>query len=248
MSRTSRTGTTRSTRTARSLGTARPFLTAVAIGAVAAIGLVVAAPGSGAFAVTDPHTPQARLGHSIETGHLMDDIKSGKITEADVLHAASTGIDVNGQHIDNWIDLSPQQTAAADAQVASLRASAEADPRMMASLASTEAAIHASLGEGTSAVPTDGGSILESKHWWNHLVHWYTIYINHAWLRGLISVAAAAAGVAICVFFDLSRVTCGIIGALFAGGFAEVLKSSASCSGKGLYISLPDTWNSHCEQ
>ncbi|QIS39818.1 hypothetical protein [Clavibacter capsici] len=233
----------------------RSTLTTVAITAVAAIGIVIAAPGSGAFAVANPNSPEVRLSHSIESGHLLDDLKSGRITESDVLHAASTGIDVNGQHFDNWIDPSPEQTAAADAQVASLRASAEADPKMKASLESakasldsTEASLNASLKAGDPSALGTGGSISESKNIFKHLIHWFTLYINHDWLRGLIGTSAGIAGVSVCVFFDLSRVTCGIVGAFFAGGISEVVKGSASCSGKGLYIKIPDTWNSHCEE
>lgn len=228
--------------------TTRSILTTVAIGAVAAIGLVVAAPGSGAFAATNPNSPEARVSHSIESGHLLDDVKSGKITEADVTKASSTGIVVNGQHVDNWTNLTPQQTAEGDALAAKLRAAAEADPKMAASLASTKASIHAAMSANDAPASTTGGSILESKHWYNHLIHWYTLYINHAWLRGLIGVAAGAAAAAICSFFIITGPACSIIGAIFTGLIAEVIRDSASCSGKGLYIKLPDTWNSHCEQ
>jgi hypothetical protein len=220
----------------------RSILTTVAIGAVTTLGLVIAAPGSGAFASVDPRSPEARVGHSIESGHILDDMKSGKITEADIVHAASTGIDVHGQHIDNWIDLSAEQSTKAAPQVEQLNAAAQADPRMRAARDSLKGA-----DSETRVVPANkGAEILESKHWWNHLIHWFTIYLNNAWLRGLITVSAGAAAIAICAFFDISRVTCAIIG-VFMGGFTEVLKSSHLCNGKGLYIKLPDDWNSHCE-
>ncbi|CCE74692.1 hypothetical protein [Clavibacter nebraskensis] len=235
---------TRRTRTTRSM------LTTVAIGAVAAVGLVISAPGSGAFAVTDPHSPEARVGHSIETGHLLDDMESGRITESDIVRAASVGIDVGGRHIDNWIDLSAAQAAEIQPTVDRLDAAAKADPEMMAardSLAKRDGLPEAG-GAASAGHASTGGSIAESKHWWSHLIHWVTLYINHNWLRGLIGVSAGAASVAVCVFFDLSRVTCGILGAFFSGGLAEVVKGSASCNGKGVYIKLPDTWNSHCEE
>lgn len=228
--------------------TTRSIFTAVAIGAVAAVGLVVAAPGSGAFATGNPNSPEARVGHSIESGHLLDDVTSGRITEADVIHAAKTGIEVNGQHIDNWMDLSPEQTAAADAQAASLRAAAASDPKMAASLESMKAALHASpTSDGISASATTGGSITESKHWYNHLVHWYTLYINHDWLRGLIGAGAAVAAAAVCSFFALIPVTCATVGGFMAATIVAVSTGHAPCS-KGIYIKLPDTWNSHCEQ
>ena len=227
---------TRRTRTTRSI------LNLVAITAVTAVGLVVAAPGSGAFAVTDPNSAQARVSRSIESGHIVDDIKTGRISQSDIVHAASTGIDVRGQHIDNWIDLSAAQADAASPEVQKLEASAEADPKMRAARDQLKLA-----DSSFRAVPTnDGANIIESKHWWNHIIHWFTIYINNAWLRGLVTVSAGAAAIAICAFFDISRVTCAVIG-VFLGGAIEALKSSGLCSGRGLYISLPDTWNSHCE-
>jgi hypothetical protein len=239
MSSVRRTRTTR-TRTAR---TSRSVLTAVAIGAVTTLGLVIAAPGSGAFAAVDPRSPEARVGHSIESGHLIDDMESGRITESDVVRAASVGIDVDGRHIDNWIDLSAEQTAAVQPTVDRLDAVAKADPKMTAARDSVKAESASSAAPGSK-----GGEIQESKHWYNHLIHWYTLYINHNWLRGLIGVSAGAAAVAVCAFFEISGPACALIGALFSGGIAEVMKGAASCSGKGLYIKLPDTWNSHCEQ
>lgn len=227
--------------------TTRSIFTAVAIGAVAAVGLVVAAPGSGAFATGNPNSPEARVGHSIESGHLLDDVTSGRITEADVIHAAKTGIEVNGQHIDNWMDLSPEQTAAADAQAASLRAAAASDPKMAASLESAKAALHASpTADDISASATTGGSIAESKHWYNHLIHWTTLYINHDWLRGLIGAGAAVATAAVCSFFAIDAPACALVGGFMTGVIVAVSTGHAPCS-KGIYIKLPDTWNSHCE-
>jgi hypothetical protein len=237
---------TRRTRPTSSSRSPRSALGGVAIVALTAVGLVIAAPGSGAFATGNPNSAAARVGHSIESGHLIDDVESGRITEADVVQAAKTGIDVHGQHIDNWMDLSPEQAAAGDAQTAELRAAAAADPKMAASLASTKAALHSDASLEAQA-STSNGKILESKHWWNHLIHWYTLYINHAWLRGLIGVSAGAAAIAICAFFEITGPICALIGAVFGGGFAEVIKNSASCNGKGLYIKIPDTWKSHCE-
>jgi len=227
--------------------TTRSIFTTVAIGAVAAIGFVIAAPGSGAFAASNPNSPEARVGHSIETGHLLDDVTSGRITEADVIHAAKTGIDVNGQHIDNWMDLSPEQTAAADAQAASLRAAAASDPKMAASLESMKAALHASsASDDISASATTGGSITESKHWYNHLTHWTTLYINHNWLRGLIGAGAATAAAAVCTFFVISPELCSLVGGMMSVVIVGVAAGWAPCS-KGMYLKLPDTWNSHCE-
>jgi hypothetical protein len=220
----------------------RSILTTVTIGALTALGFVIAAPGSGAFAVVDPRSPEARVAHSIESGHVLDDMEAGRITEADIVHAASTGIDVHGQHIDNWIDLSAEQTAEAAPQVAQLEAAAETDPRMAA--ARDGLAVPDS---GTRVVPaTTGSEYLESKHWWNHLTHWFTIYLDNAWLRGLVAGTASAAAAAACMSFDLSRVSCAILGAFVAGSF-EALKSSNLCSGKGIYIKIPDTVHSHCE-
>jgi hypothetical protein len=221
--------------------TARPVLPTLAIGAVTTLGLVVAAPGSGAFAVANPHSPEARVGHSIETGHLLDDMESGRITESDIVRAARVGIDVDGRHIDNWIGLSAEQTAEVQPEVDQLVTAARADPEMVAARDSMKQEDTRTAADSTThAAPADNGAgILESKHWWKHVIHWYTLYINHNWLRGLIGVSAGAAAVAVCAFFEISGPACALIGALFSGGIAEVVKGSASCSGKGLYIKLP---------
>ncbi|MBF4622432.1 hypothetical protein [Clavibacter sp. VKM Ac-2542] len=242
-----------SIRRARSTRTPRSLVASVAIGAVATLGLVIAAPGSGAFATGNPNSPEARVGNSIASGHLMDDIESGRITESDVLHAASTGVDVHGKHIDNWMDLSAAQAAESDAQIAKLNAAAAADPKTEASLRSAKAAIHAAEAESllsttssdTSRPPAKAGEISESKHWWSHIIHWFTLYINNAWLRGLVAAGSSAAAVAICAFFDISHITCGFVGAFMAGA-TEALESSNMCNGQGIYIKIPDTVNSHC--
>ena len=242
-----------SIRRARTTRTPRSLVASVALGAVATLGLVIAAPGSGAFATGNPNSPEARVSHSIASGHLMDDIESGRITESDVLHAGSAGIDVNGKHIDNWMDLTAAQAAASDAQIAKLNAAAAVDPETEASLRSTKAAIHAAEAESllsttssdTSRPPAKAGEISESKHWWSHIIHWFTIYINNAWLRGLVAAGSAAAAIAICAFFDFTHVTCEFVGAFMAGA-TEALESSNMCNGRGMYIKIPDTTNSHC--
>ncbi|MBF4619488.1 hypothetical protein ITJ44_15530 [Clavibacter sp. VKM Ac-2873] len=228
----------------------RSFFSTIAIGAVTSLGLVIVAPGSSAFAVTDPTSPGARVGRALDSGHFIDDIESGAITEADVVQSAATGIDLHGQHVDNWMDLSPQQVAEGDALTAQLHASMDADPQMAASLESTKAAIVDSA--ASYAMPPAAGAadrrFMESKRWYRHLIHWYTIYINHDWLRGLLGVGIGAATVAICSFFSITGVACAFIGVLFAGGLADVVKNDASCSGKGLYVKIPDTVHSHCER
>ena len=91
--------------------TPRRMLVTTALTVVATFGLVIAAPGSNAFAA-GPTSPQERVASSLEHGHLVDDLRAGRITDADIDAVGTTGLDVFGQHIDKWEGLSPAEEAA----------------------------------------------------------------------------------------------------------------------------------------
>lgn len=242
-------------RATRSL-TPRKMLVTTALTVVAALGLVVAAPGSGAFAA-GPTSPQERVAASLEHGHFLEDVQAGKISDADMTAVGKTGLTVAGHHLDKWLDLTPaEQTAQAKAG-ATLRASAAADPKMASTVqalksASSDDQVSAALDSTTSYRPaplTANAPVTESKHWWNHIhigVDHTELYINNAWIRGLVTAGAAAAVGAICAAFpDLSKITCVLMAAAM-GGVIEIVKTNGICHGRGFYIKIPDFWNSHC--
>ncbi|RIJ45105.1 hypothetical protein DZF93_00240 [Clavibacter michiganensis subsp. insidiosus] len=225
---------TRTTRTKHSI------LTAFIIGTVTSLGLALGTPVAGAFAIGNPTTAEARVAHSIESGHLFDDMESGKISEADIIRAAGTGFDVGGRHFGKWIDLSETERVDLEAKTQDLRANLAADPELMASKQGAE-----STSPATQSSPTASSPIEESKHWWNHLIHWFTIHLNNGAVRSIIAGAAGFGGFALCSTLDLSRASCALVGAFFAGG-SELLRTSSICNGRGISIPIPDTWHSHC--
>ncbi|MBM7024972.1 hypothetical protein [Clavibacter zhangzhiyongii] len=243
-------------RVTRSL-TPRKMLVTTALTVVAALGLVVAAPGSGAFAA-GPTSPQERVAASLEHGHFLDDVNAGKISDADMTAVGKTGLTVAGHHLDKWLDLTPAEEAAQAKAGAELRASAEADPKMAATVQALKSAdsddkVAAAL-DGTTttyrpAPLAPGAPVSEDKHWWNHIhitVDHKELYINNAWLRGLVTAGAAAAVGAVCAAFpDLSKITCVLMAAAM-GGVMEIVKTNGICHARGFYIKIPDFWNSHC--
>ncbi|MBF4617675.1 hypothetical protein ITJ44_06250 [Clavibacter sp. VKM Ac-2873] len=246
-------------RATRSL-TPRKMLVTTALTVVAALGLVVAAPGSGAFAA-GPTSPQERVAASLEHGHFLDDVNAGKISDADMTAVGKTGLTVAGHHLDKWLDLTPAEEAAQAKAGAELRASAEADPQMAATVqafktASSDDQVAAALDSTTSYHPTPlaaGAPVTESKHWWTKFVpHIHVtidhreLFINNAWLRGLLTAGAAAAVGAVCAAFpDLSKISCVLMAAAM-GGVMEIVKTNGICHGRGFYIRIPEFWQSHC--
>ena len=246
-------------RATRSL-TPRKLLTTTALTACAAIGLVIAAPGSGAFAA-GPTSPQERVAASLEHGHFIDDVNAGRISDADLTAVGKTGLDVAGHHLDKWLDLTPAQEAAQAKAGAELRASAEADPKM----AATVQALGGAQPDDAGAASLDGTAttsykpaplaadapVTESKHWWNKFIPHIDIghrelYINNSWLRGLIATTVAIAVGSICLAFPATpKPLCLVLAAVAAGAF-EKFKTDGFCHNRGAYIDLPDIWNSHC--
>ncbi|MFD2339948.1 hypothetical protein FGG90_14300 [Clavibacter tessellarius] len=167
-------------RAARSL-TPRTMLAHTALTAVAVIGLVIAAPGSDAFAA-GLASPQERVAASLEHGHFLDDVSAGRITEADVDIVSTTGMDVFGHHVDKWAGLTPEEEATQGKAVAEFRASAATDPETAESIASLRSASAqmdsalASAPDGTSTTsyrpaPLSGDApVAESKHWWSRFI------------------------------------------------------------------------------
>jgi len=257
-------------RAARSL-TPRKMLATTALTVVAALGLVVAAPGSDAFAA-GPITPQERVAASIEHGHLIDDYNAGRITDDDLTAVGKTGLDVAGQHFDKWLDLTPEQQAAQAKAAAQLRTAAESDPATKASIeslksAQTDSQVTSTLDDtSTDSRPAPlaaDAPVTESKHWWNHIhihigpihiphvhVHVYidhkTIHVGNALVRAILTGGVAAAVGLVCAAFpDITKVTC-VLMAAGAGALVEFIKTKGICGGHGIEIPIPEIWKVHC--
>lgn len=211
-------------------------MTSVAITAVAALGFVISVPADMAFA--SEKTPQSAVEQSIERGSLMTDVQSGAITDAQLEAAASTGITVNGHHIDNWTNLTPAQQKQADAAEAQLKA----DPALSAAAYSD---LHGSQIAVPSASAADPRGITEDKHWWNRFVpsdHWF--HISGSVVKWVVVSGAAIGAASLCGTFDLSKVSCALVGVLLAG--SSQLLNGWNCERNGLWIDLPYIWKSNC--
>ncbi|MBF4635279.1 hypothetical protein ITJ38_12765 [Agreia pratensis] len=214
----------------------RLLLASVAVTAVASLGFVLSVPADMAFA--SENTPQSAVEQSIEHGSLMTDLQSGAITDDQLEAAASTGITVNGHHIDNWINLTPEQQKQADSAQAQL----EADPALKAEAYDD---LKGSVIATPSAPAADPSGITESKHWWNRFVpsdHWF--HISGAVVKWVVVSGAAVAAASLCGSFDLSKVSCALVGVLFAGG--SQLLNGWNCENNGLWIDVPYIWKSNC--
>lgn len=214
----------------------RLLLTSVAITAVASLGFVLSVPADMAFAAEQ--TPQSVVEQSIERGSLMTDLQSGAVTDAQLEAAASTGITVNGHHIDNWINLTPAQQKQADSAQAQL----EADPALKAEAYDD---LKGSVIATPSAPAADPSGITEDKHWWNRFVpadHWF--HISGAVVKWVVVSGAAIGAASLCGTFDLSKVSCALVGVLLAG--SSQLLNGWNCERNGLWIDLPYIWKSNC--
>jgi hypothetical protein len=214
----------------------RLLLASVAVAAVASLGFVLSVPADMAFAAEK--TPQSAVEQSIERGSLMTDLQSGAITDAQLEAAASTGITVNGHHIDNWIDLTPAQQKQADSAQAQL----EADPALKTQAYED---LKGSAIASPSAPATDPSGITEDKHWWNRFVpadHWF--HVSASVVKWVVASGATIGAAALCGSFDLSKVSCALVGILVAGG--SQLLGGWNCERNGLWIDLPYYWKSNC--
>jgi len=254
--------------------TPRRMLVTTALTVVATFGLVIAAPGSNAFAA-GPTSPQERVASSLEHGHLVDDLRAGRITDADIDAVGTTGLDVFGQHIDKWEGLSPAEEAA--------QAKAAADPAMAESLASLgSASVQMDSRVAASLTGTDTTSyrpaplsadapVTEAKHWWSRFIPHINVpkiihriqrilrptpiivdpfppmwvFFSNALIRSVVAGSASTVAGLICAAIpDLSKVTCVLIAGAVAG-LLEYVKTNGICGGHGASLHVPD-FRVHC--
>ncbi|MBT1631554.1 hypothetical protein [Curtobacterium flaccumfaciens] len=219
----------------------------ITITVVAALSVAIAGPAGSALAVAG--TPAAKVTTSMEAGTLLSDIQAGRITEHDVLSVASTGFDLNGRHIDNWIGLSHSQAAHAQEGAAQIAADPEMSRAQEASPAERTLAADGKPGAATVTPSLTGTAppLTEDKHWWNKIFqdHWY--YINGKWMAWITSVPIAYGLAGACVFYDLSKASCALLGVVVGGGSALLLHEWA-CVSRGLWVDLPYIWKSHCNR
>ncbi len=243
-------------------------MSALVLVAVAALGIAVSSPQDAARADTRQAVAasaasaaiSARLTAAWKDGTLLDKIRSGELTEADLAPAKATGLDIAGRHI----TLTPP-TAAEAAKGAEIAAHMQKESGGAGMLARPSAATSDSgkgsvtLDPGTSA-PSSGTtgapSITESKHWyspittawkWLHTDHWY--YINGTWLAWMANVSLGTAAASFCGAIARSLPTivgCGIVATLLwaVAGVAH----DWQCETRGWWVDLPYIGKSHCNR
>ncbi len=230
----------------------RRAMSALVLVAVAALGIAVSSPQDAARADTRQAVAasaasaaiSARLTAAWKDGTLLDKIRSGELTEADLAPAKATGLDIAGRHI----TLTPP-TAAEAAKGAEIAAHMQKESGGAGMLARPSAATSDSgkgsvtLDPGTSA-PSSGttgaASITESKHWWSN--HWF--YINGTWFKVLVASTIGVIASTVCAFFGLPGVLCVPL-AGFISGAVEFLKNT-NCARYGVHIDIPYLWRTWC--
>ncbi|MBT1607254.1 hypothetical protein [Curtobacterium flaccumfaciens] len=228
----------------RSVSPTRTRMVAAAVVAVAALTLAISGPASAAMAAQS--TPAEKVALSLEHGTIAQDVKTGRISEADIVAAAAAGFTVNGRHIASWTNLSPAQEAQAEQGAEQMAA----DPAMSAARTAQPQTVQLHAGGPTVTTPhttagTHPGGIDDDKHWWNHIFEDHILYVNGKWLSWMISVPLVYALASACTFYDLSKASCALLGVVIAGGAAAGLQSW-SCIKNGIWIDVPYIWRTHC--
>lgn len=227
----------------------RRLLGVVALAAVAGLGLGLSAPSDSAFAANNgsSHVPTP-LERSLENMTLMKDLESGRVTQQDVLDAGEHGLTVKGRHIDGWTNPSPAQQEAGKRMASQLHADPAAAQSLrdaMGDLGDGNGPDFADAPSGTA--PTGAAGITESKHWWNKVIHWFKgshIYINGPWFKTIVAGGVSGGMIGLCLFFDFSKITCSLVGAV-VGTIAEWVKNTR-CARNGVWLYFPEGWKSHC--
>ncbi|MBD5382398.1 hypothetical protein ACR8AL_01710 [Clavibacter sepedonicus] len=227
----------------------RRLLAFVAVGALAGLGLGLAAPSSDAFAADHGSShARTRLERSLEDKTLVEDLKSGRVTQEDVLDAGEHGLTINGHHVDGWTKPSAAQQVAGQQMAAQLRADPAAAQSLrdeMGDLSDGDWPDSADAPAGSA--PTGAAGITESKHWWNKVIKWFQgehVYINGPWFKTIVAGGVAGGMIGLCLFFDFSKITCSLVGAAVAT-VAEWIKNT-TCARNGIWLYYPYWWKSHC--
>ncbi|MFT7711894.1 hypothetical protein ACMT9Y_13110 [Clavibacter tessellarius] len=220
--------------------------------AVAALGIVVSSPQDAARADTRPAVAasaasaaiSARLAQAWKDGTLIDQVRSGKLTEADLAPAMATGLDIAGHHL-----ALTAPTAAEAAEGARIAAHMQRGEGGAGSLARPSSGTPAS-GKGSASLDpgasspasgtTGAPSIAESKYWWSN--HWF--YINGTWFKVLVAATIGVISSTVCTFFGLAGALCIPIAGFIAGA-VELLKNT-SCARHGVHIDVPYLWRTWC--
>jgi len=226
----------------------RRLMAAAALVAVAALGTALASPTDAALADTrssshsdsSSHAVSTKLTAAYENGTLVQDIRSGKLTDADLSTAMTSGLDVAGKHV-TLAAPTPAEAAEGKRIAAQMKASGTGAAEGMAQLSGAGTSAAATGSGAVDVKPGAGDPLIEpSAHWWSN--HW--VYINGTWLKVLIAATIGVVASAICAFLSISGPWCIPIAALVSGS-VEFLKNT-QCARRGVWIDFPYLWKTHC--
>jgi hypothetical protein len=227
----------------------RRLMSALVLVAVAALGIAVSSPQDAARADTHRASAasaasaalSARLTAAWKDGTLLDQVRSGALTEADLAPARATGLDIAGRHLDLKTPTAAEAAEGARIAAHMQRGQGSSGAGMLArpsAEASATGTGSATLDPGASAPSSSSGStgapgIAESKAWWSN--HWF--YINGTWFKILVASSIGVISSTVCTFFGLAGALCIPIAGFIAGA-VEFLKNT-SCARHGIHIDVP---------
>ncbi|MFT2691250.1 hypothetical protein [Clavibacter zhangzhiyongii] len=228
------------------LFSARNSISALALTAIVAIGISVAVPQSAAFAATD--SARSRIERSASHDTLAEDVRTGKVTAADVDAVSRTGFDYRGQHIPAWAgDLEADEASARTAPPVVAPGSAA---RTAPSLAAGEV----QAAPGAAPASASGSGIAESKSIWSRIRdvaewlgkdHWF--YVNGKWVQWMAGASLGAVVSSFCSAIGRSLPTLAMcsLGAVLAWATMGLLHQTL-CGQRGMWVDLPFVRKSHC--
>jgi len=219
----------------RRRGTLRttPGIAVVALAAVVGSLLTAVAPAH----ASESTLAEARtaISSSVNHGTYTEDLLSGKVTVdqlADVtMDLRSTGRISSAGPVLSRAEVTQQAVSA----IASLRAVAAAP------------AAPTLTGSSRSHASTD--PLVEDKHWWNHLTHWFGFKADALTLVGAGAASAAVGGILAGACFASGNVICGGLAFLATAAVAFMVAAAGNCLAQHhafLYVSVPNFKASGC--
>jgi hypothetical protein len=219
----------------RRTGTHRMTLGVTLVAITAVVGSLLTAVAPAQASESTLAEARATISSSVNHGTYGDDILSGKITVEQLVDVTmdlrSTGGAPNAGPIPSRAEVTRQAVEA----VASLRAAAAAP-------AAPE------LTPSTGSHPTTN-PLLQDKHWWNHLTHWFGFKADAQELVGAGAATAAVGGILAGACFASGNVVCGGIAFLATAALVFMVAAAGNCLAQHhafLYVSVPNFTASGC--
>jgi hypothetical protein len=205
------------------------------VGAVAIVGSLLTAPTPAHASEVALDGARAAISASMSRGTYIDDLRSGKITVEQIVE----------------VDLAVGSSAAATS-TAPAPSREELTRRATEEVAGLRAGASPTIPPEPSAstgAPAATDPLVESKHWWDKLLHWGTLKIDSYALSLSAVSAGAVLGVLVGGCTSIGAYVCAAIaamGSLTALGMGAKAIQCLKDRHDFFYLAVPDFKNSHC--